>query len=219
MWFHGHACPCIRCIPEPNAAAQAELLLLRLCVLTPPSGTIDTPIPMSACPTTATARGTPEYPCHFPMMANGYAALSSHVCVAPPCRATSFRCLPFPNIPTWWPEHVLSQQLCTRTTIKGYKPVHALGTSWHQHVVAQVVLFTHLSNATTLKYECVFICLPGPSDATRHLRCTCLHANHLLELPHSAWARLFMHLPFPSNAMWPKQAYLCSSLLGLSSVT
>lgn len=86
MWFHGHACPCIRCVPEPNAAAQAGLLLLRLCVLTPPSGTIDTPIPTSACPSTATARGTPEYPCHFPTMANGYAALSSHVCVAPPCR-------------------------------------------------------------------------------------------------------------------------------------
>lgn len=88
--------------------------------------------------------------------------------------------------------------------------VHTLGTSWHQHVVAQVVLLTHLSspNAATLKHERLFVCLPCPSNATRRLRCTCLHASHLLVLPCGAWAQLFTHPPFPSNVMWPEHIYV-----------
>lgn len=88
--------------------------------------------------------------------------------------------------------------------------VHTLGTSWHQHVVAQVVLLTHLSspNAATLKHDRLFVCLACPSNATRRLRCTCLHASHLLVLPCGAWAQLFTHPPFPSNVMWPEHIYV-----------
>lgn len=90
--------------------------------------------------------------------------------------------------------------------------VYTLGTSWHQHVMAQVVLLMHLSSpsAATLKHEHVFIWLPCPSDVQVpcRLRRTCLHASHLLVLPCGAWAQLFTHPPFPSNAMWPEHIYV-----------